>query len=157
MKTTENVYEAIRHDDRFTILVKILKVTGIGEAMANERQAFTFFAPTDDAFRHLSGNALTLLMSVEGAGLVAAILGQHLIPKSYLYSNDLRRSDSVKTLHGNKLKIKEKQNMLQIEEAHILMPAITASNGIVFPVNKVLPVRSRAFSDNRTARKTTAV
>jgi uncharacterized surface protein with fasciclin (FAS1) repeats len=146
MKTTENVYEAIKHDERFTILVKILNITGIGEAMASERQAFTFFAPTDDAFRRLSDNALTLLMSAEGAGLVAAILGQHLVPKSYLYSNELRRRDSVKTLHGNELNIKEEENVLQIAEAHILMPAITASNAVVFPVDKVLPARRRAFS-----------
>jgi uncharacterized surface protein with fasciclin (FAS1) repeats len=146
MKTSENVYEAIKHDKRFTILSKILKVTGIGKAMASERQAFTFFAPTDDAFRRLSDNALTLLMSSEGAGLVAAILGQHLVPRSYLYSNDLRRRDSVKTLHGNRLIIKEEVNMLQIEEAHILTPVIAATNAVVFPVDKVLPARRRAFS-----------
>jgi len=146
MKTIENVYEAIKHDERFTILVKILKVTGIGEAMASERQSFTFFAPTDDAFRRLSDKALTLLMSVEGAGLIAAILGQHLVPQSYLYSDDLRRRDSVKTLHGNKLNIKEEENSLQIGEAHILKPAINASNAVVFPVDKVLPARRRAIS-----------
>lgn len=146
MNTTENIYEAIKHDQRFTILSKILEITGIGEAMANERQAFTFFAPTDDAFRRLSSNALTLLMSPEGAGLVAAILGQHLVPKSYLYSNDLRRRDSVETLHGNRLSVKDEENVLQIEEARILMPVIAASNAVVFPVDKVLPARRRAFS-----------
>jgi uncharacterized surface protein with fasciclin (FAS1) repeats len=146
MKTTENVYEAIKHDERFTILTKILAVTGIGTAMSTERETFTFFAPTDDAFRRLSEKALILMMSPEGAGLVAAILGQHLVPKSYLYSTDLRRKDSVKTLHGNKLKIREEANILQIEEAHILMPVIAASNAVVFPVDKVLPARRRVLS-----------
>lgn len=146
MKTTENVYEAIKHDERFTILSKILDRTGIGKAMSTERETFTFFAPTDDAFRRLSEKALILMMSPEGAGLVAAILGQHLVPKSYLYSSELRRKDSVKTLHGNKLKIREESNVLQIEEAHILMPVIAASNAVVFPVDKVLPARRRALS-----------
>lgn len=146
MKTTENVYEAIKHDERFKILSKILKTTGIGEAMSKEREAFTFFAPTDYAFNRLSKRVLILLMSPEGAGLVAAILGQHLVPKSYLYSNDLRHRDSVKTLQGNKLNIKEDENILQVGEAHILMPAITAANAVVFPVDKVLPVRRRAYS-----------
>ena len=63
MKNTENVYEAIRGDDRFKILSKIPKTTGIGEAMASEREAFTFFAPTGDAFRWLSKSALILLTS----------------------------------------------------------------------------------------------
>lgn len=146
MKTKENVYEAIKHDERFTILSEILEATGIGEAMSNERETFTFFAPTDEAFRQLSEKSLTLLTSPEGTGLVAAILSQHLVPKSYLYSNDLRRKDSVKTLHGNKLEIKEAGNILQLEEAHILMPGIAASNAVVFPVDKVLPTRRKAAS-----------
>ena len=146
MKTKENVYEAIKHDERFTILSDILEATGIGEAMSNERETFTFFAPTDDAFRQLSEKALMLLTSPEGTGLVAAILGQHLVPKSYLYSNDLRRKDSVKTLHGNKLEIKEEENILQLEEAHILMPGIAASNAVIFPVDKVLPARRKTAS-----------
>lgn len=146
MKTTENVYEAIKRDERFTILSKILNITGIGEAMSNERDAFTFFAPTDEAFRRLSERALILLMSPEGAGTVAAILSQHLVPKTYLYSTDLRRRDSVKTLHGNELNIREEANILQIEEAHILMPVIAAANAVVFPVDKVLPTRRRALS-----------
>jgi len=144
MKTMENVYEVIKNDDRFTILSKILETSGIGEAMSKECEAFTFFAPTDEAFRRLSENALTLLTSPEGTGLVAAILGQHLIPKSYLYSNDLRRKDSVKTLSGNKLGIKSKANVLQLEEAHILMPGIVASNAVVFPVDKVLPASRKS-------------
>lgn len=146
MKINEDVYEAIKHDERFTILSRILEITGIGEAMSHEREAFTFFAPTDAAFRHLSKKALTLLASPEGSGLVAAILAQHLIPKSYLYSNDLRRKRSVKTLHGNELRIQEEANILQIAEAHILMPAITASNAVVFPVDKVFPARRKAAS-----------
>jgi uncharacterized surface protein with fasciclin (FAS1) repeats len=146
MKTTENVYEAIKHDERFTVLSKILDLTGIGKAMSAERETFTFFAPTDDAFHRLSEKALILMMSPEGAGLVAAVLGQHLVPKSYLYSNELRRKDSVKTLHGNKLKITEEANILLVEQAHILLPVIAASNAVVFPVDKVLPARRRALS-----------
>ena len=140
MKTKNTIYDVIRNDDRFTILSKLLKSTGIGKAMSKEQEAFTFFAPTDAAFKDLSENALDTLISPEGKTLVTAILGQHLIPKSYLYSNDLRRRETVKNLHGNNLQIKEEANVLQIEEAHILMPGIAASNAVVFPVDKVLPV-----------------
>ncbi len=145
MKTNENVYEVIKNDKRFTILTEILKTTGIGEAMSEERETFTFFAPTDTAFNSLSENALKTLISPEGKGAIAAILGQHLIPKSYLYSNDLRRKDSVKTLHGNKLKISEESNVLQLEEAHILLPGIAASNAVIFPIDKVLPAINKTF------------
>jgi uncharacterized surface protein with fasciclin (FAS1) repeats len=146
MKTNENVYDVIKHDERFTILAEILEVTGIGEAMSHESDTFTFFAPTDDAFRRLSAKAVTLLTSPEGSALVGAILGQHLIPKSYLYSDDLRRRKSVKTLFGYELRITEEENSLQLEEAHILTPGIAASNAVIFPIDKVLPARAKIAS-----------
>ncbi|NJM52243.1 MAG: hypothetical protein HC846_01920 [Blastocatellia bacterium] len=74
MKLKENVYEAIKSDGRFTILTKILENTGIGEAMSAEQKAFTFFAPTDEAFCRLSDKALDVLSSPEGSGVIAAIL-----------------------------------------------------------------------------------
>jgi uncharacterized surface protein with fasciclin (FAS1) repeats len=138
----------IKHDDRFTILSAILETTGIGEAMANECKAFTFFAPTDFAFRRLSKKGFSLLMSPEGASLAALILGQHLVPMEYLYASDLRRKKSVKTMHGNKLEISENDNVLQLGEAHILLPAITASNAVVFPIDKVMRARRRGLSEN---------
>lgn len=146
MRTTENVYEVIKQDERFTILSKILEKTGIGEMMSTEREVFTFFAPTDDAFKKLSEKALLLLCSPQGKELVTAILGQHLIPKSYFYAADLRHLASVKTLYGNDLKIKEKANVLSLGTAHILMPGIAASNAVVFPVDQVFPARQKATS-----------
>lgn len=141
----EDVCEAIRQDARFTILSSILETTGIGEAMSHEREAFTLFAPTDSAFRQLSERAFSLLTSPEGSGLAALILGQHLIPSKYLYSSDLRRKISVETLHGNKLEIKEQDNVLQLGEAHILLPAIVAANAVIFPVDKVMRARRKAI------------
>ena len=140
----EDVYEAIRQDERFTILSTILETTGIGEAMSNEREAFTFFAPTDIAFRQLPKKAFSLLTSPEGSGLAALILGQHLVPNNYLYSSDLRAKTSVKTLHGNKLEITEQDNVLQLGEANILLPAITAVNAVIFPIDKVMRARRRS-------------
>jgi uncharacterized surface protein with fasciclin (FAS1) repeats len=146
MRTNENVYEVINHDERFTILQKILDSTGIGEAMSREREAFTFFAPTDEAFSHLPKPTLRLLTSPEGKGLAARILGQHLIPKSYLYSNDLRQKASVKNLNGTRLKIKEEKNMLHLGKAHVFTPGIAASNGVIFPVDKILSMKPKILS-----------
>lgn len=139
MRNIKNVYEIIKRDQRFSILLKILDDTGIGEAMSKEKQVFTFFAPTDDAFNDLSAETMQVLNSSKGKGLVAAILGQHIIPGKYLYSNDLQNQESVKTMHGNNLQICEKKNMLQLEDAHILTPGVAAANGVVFPIDKVLP------------------
>ncbi|NJM52244.1 MAG: hypothetical protein HC846_01925 [Blastocatellia bacterium] len=66
------------------------------------------------------------------------------MPQSYLYSNDLREKDFVKTLYGNKLKITEADNILQLENAHILMPGIATTNAVVFPIDRVLPAKEKS-------------
>jgi uncharacterized surface protein with fasciclin (FAS1) repeats len=147
MKTQENVYQVINRDERFTVLQKILDSTGTGEAMTKEREAFTFFAPTDEAFSHLPRQTLRLLTSPEGKGLAAGILGQHLIPKSYLNSKDLRQKASIKNLNGTKLKITEVNNVLHLQGgARVFTPEIAASNGVIFPVDKILPVKPKILS-----------
>jgi uncharacterized surface protein with fasciclin (FAS1) repeats len=143
MKNNKNVYDVIADDDRFKILAKILESTGISNAMSREDESFTFFAPTDIAFCQLSKKALDLLTSPDGKGLIAAIVGQHLIPKSYFYADDLRSLNSVKTVHGNELKITESNNILCLEEAHVLMPGIAAANGVIFPIDKLLPISQK--------------
>jgi len=134
----ENAFEVIKNDERFTILTKMLETSGIAESLVSEKEAFTFFAPTDEAFNILSETALVILTSPAGAEIASSILSQLLIPNTYLYSSDLRKKGSVRTRHGNRLKITEKANILQLEEAHILMPGIAASNAVVFPIDKVL-------------------
>lgn len=151
MKRKENVYEAIKKDERFSVLSKILEETGIGEAMSKEQETFTFFAPIDDAFSDLSDEALEFLTSADGTEVVAALLSHHLVPKSYLYSNDLRERDTLESLGGTRLEITEEDNILRLGEAHILTPGISALNGVVFPVDKVLPVVIKPTTAGKSA------
>lgn len=139
-----DVFQVIKNDDRFTILSAILDSTGIGEAMSNEPTGFTFFAPTDTAFERMSQDARILLTSPEGSALVGAILAQHLVPNHYLYSNDLRKRKSVKTLHGNEIVISKQSNIVRVGEANVMLPAIASTNAMVFPVDKVLPTKRRS-------------
>lgn len=140
MKKDENVYEVIKNDERFSVLSKLLETSGIGEIIAKERAAFTFFAPTDDAFRDLPEDALEFLMSRRARNIVMTILIHHLIPESYLYSNDLRNCRVVENMTGAKLEVWEEKNVLHVGKAHIFTPGISALNGVVFPVDKVLPL-----------------
>ena len=139
--TDQDVYEVIQNDQKFSVLAEILESTGIGEALANEKNAFTFFAPTDDALSHLSKSALQLLKSPEGKDLALAILGRHVIPGSYLYSDDLRRSKSLTPLNGPNIKVSIKNNAVRFGGAPIKTPGIAARNGVVFPVDRVQPLR----------------
>jgi uncharacterized surface protein with fasciclin (FAS1) repeats len=138
MTIRKSVYQIIEADDRFSILLEILNRTGIGRAMQHEDRPFTFFAPTDGAFYRMfqssSGED-----SAEGRKiLVASILGNHIIPSVALYSDDLRRRESVQSLDGKNLPLRSDDNRLFIGEAQIVSPAVPAENGVVFAVDRVL-------------------
>jgi uncharacterized surface protein with fasciclin (FAS1) repeats len=147
MKKDENVFDVIKSDGRFGILSKMLETSGLAEVLSKERETFTLFAPTDDAFSDLSSEALKFLTSGKGKNLVTAIIGHHLVPKSYLYSEDLRKRDALENMIGIKLEIRKEKNVLQLGEAHILTPGITALNGVVFPIDKVLPMIAAPIAD----------
>jgi uncharacterized surface protein with fasciclin (FAS1) repeats len=143
----QNIFEVIKEDVRFSILAKILDRTGIGSVLASEPEPFTFFAPTDEALERLPRAALRLLASSEGKEFALKLLSEHLIPRSYLYAHDLRKRGSLNTLNGHKARINVDKNVLSLGRAHVLTPGIAARNGVVFPIDRVLPARRRPIAN----------
>ena len=140
-KTTsrKTVYQVIERDEKFSILLNILDETPLGRAIRHEENPFTFFAPTDGAFYRMMQQTPPSLMPDAGKILVAEILGQHIVPGVCLYTEDLRRLDSVVNLDGQTLIIRHDDNRVFIDDAQILTPAASAVNGVVFAIDKVLP------------------
>lgn len=137
MATRKSVYQIIETDEKFSILLKILDKTGIGKVMQYEEKPFTFFAPTDGAFYQMLQKNDGVLPDA-GKILIASILGQHIIPGVLLYTDDLRRRNSITNLEGKTLTIRQDDYRVFIDDAQILTPAATAVNGVVFAVDKVL-------------------
>ena len=133
----QDVYQVIMNDERFTILADILKISGIGEVLANESGVFTFFAPTDTALRTLPSAVLDLLRSSHGNRLAATTLGRYIVPGLYLYSDDLRQLTTVEPLSGRTVKINTHNNALRFGRSPIRTPGIAARNGVVFPIDGI--------------------
>jgi len=70
--------------------------------------------------------------------LITSILGQHLIPGAALFSDDLRRRESVRTLEGTELKIRHDNHRIFLNDAQIVPSGIAATNGVIFAIDKVL-------------------
>jgi len=134
----KNVFEIIETDEKFSILLQILSKTGFGRALRHEEKPFTFFAPTDGAFYQFFQNGADGLMNSDRKFLITSILGQHLIPGVSLYSDDLRRIDSVTTLEGTNFKIRYDNHRIFLNDAQIVTAGIAATNGVVFAIDKVL-------------------
>lgn len=138
MTNRKSVFDLIETDEKFSILLQILNKTGLGRAMRHEEKPFTFFAPTDGAFYQLFQQGTDRLINSDSKVLITSILGQHLIPGVSLYSDDLRRKDSLTTLEGTDLKIRLDNHRIFLNDAQIVSPGIAATNGVIFAIDKVL-------------------
>lgn len=138
MTTRKSVYQIIEEDQKFSILLNILNETGIGKAIQHEEKPFTFFAPTDGAFYRMFQKTPHFLSPDADKIPVVPVLGQHIIPGVLLYTEDLRRCKSVTNLEGKVLSIKHDSHRIFVNNAQILTPAVTAQNGIIFAIDKVL-------------------
>lgn len=107
----------------FTTLVAALQCTGLVGAVSGERQ-LTVFAPTDAAFAELGLNAGNVCSQ---PGL-ANILLYHVMAGRHTSTSVLAR-DSYRMFNGDRL---------TKAELAIAAPNLSASNGIVHVVNKVL-------------------
>ena len=95
---------------------------------------FTFFAPTDAAFKKLAPGALDALR--KDTRKLKAILSYHMIP-GYVATTDVRAGE-VMTLQGSTLTALLSPAGVQVNEAHLAPPGIAATNGVVHLIDAVL-------------------
>jgi uncharacterized surface protein with fasciclin (FAS1) repeats len=138
MANRKSVFDIIERDEKFSILLQVLNKTGFGRAIRHEEKPFTFLAPTDGAFYQFFKQDADQTINTGSKILITSILGQHLIPGVSLYSNDLRRKNSITTLEGTVLKIHLDNHRIFLNDAQILSPGVAAANGVVFAIDKVL-------------------
>jgi len=138
MTIRKSVYQIIEADEKFSVLLKILDKTAFGKTMQDEDNPFTFFAPTDGAFYQMFHKTGQLQPPDFGKIMIDEILGQHIVPGVCLYTDDLRRRNSIDNLEGKRLLISQDDHRIFINDAQIVTPAATATNGVVFAIDKVL-------------------
>ena len=137
MANRKTVFDIIEQDEKFSILLQVLNQTGFGRALRHEKNPFTFFAPTDGAFYQFFNHDADRSIDAGSKILITSILGRHLIPGLSLYSDDLRRINSVKTMEGTELGIYRDGHRIFLNGAQILSPGTAAANGVVFAIDKV--------------------
>lgn len=96
---------------------------------------FTFFAPTDEAFRWI--NPFFVKALKEDQNLLRSVLLQHIVANRTLFPPPFQ--DSVaKTLNGKTLILSVQRNGLFVNQSLVLKNDIAASNGIVHIIKRLL-------------------
>jgi uncharacterized surface protein with fasciclin (FAS1) repeats len=131
MKT---MMDTIRELGRFKTLWKAIRSADLLMVL-NGSGPFTLFAPTDEAFAHLYADILDVLFRDKIK--LSDVLMDHVVPESITIEEALNRN-TIQTAGGRTLKLSQKENLIQVDQANILAKDIVCSNGIIHVVDAVL-------------------
>lgn len=97
---------------------------------------FTVFAPTDAAFAAIQ-NDVDSLLKPENKAKLAKILTYHVVSGKHMAA-ELKDGAELTTVEGGKLKVSIKNDKVMIGDAHVTAADVSASNGVVHLIDKVL-------------------
>ncbi|MGL6140725.1 MAG: fasciclin domain-containing protein [Planktothrix sp.] len=124
----------ILSDERFKILGMILQSIGLLDAL--KKGEFTIFAPTDEALAKLPQQILDAILKSQNLNRFTELLEYHVIPGK-VTTTELK-SGKIKTLEGDSVTIKTKQNQIKVGNATIIDSDIPASNGVIHVIDQIL-------------------
>ena len=132
---------------RLDTLVAAVQAAGLAEALSGPGP-LTVFAPTDAAFARLGKETLSSLLTDAGRPTLVRILKNHVVPGRF-EARDLVGREGIETLAGTTLPLAAAQGRLFVEEAVVETADVSASNGIVHLIDRVL-VPAREVSPMET-------
>lgn len=121
---------------QFSTLLAAVDAAGLTETLLG-RGPFTLFAPTDEAFKRLPGGTVTDLLKPENRAQLRTLLTYHVIP-GRVTAADARRVSSAETVAGQRVRIRDVDGELRINDAVVRIADVPASNGLVHVIDRVL-------------------
>ena len=121
---------------QFTHFLAAVEAAGYEETLRGEGP-FTIFAPTDDAFRHMDQAELDRLMQPQNRDELVALLAYHVVPERVTSESVGARTARPESASGYRVTL-DGRDGLRINDELVVMPDISASNGVIQGVNRVL-------------------
>jgi uncharacterized surface protein with fasciclin (FAS1) repeats len=129
-----NIVQTAKAAGQFKTLTALLKQAGLAKTLAG-RGRFTVFAPTDAAFAKVPKKTLDALAS-DRAKLRAVLL--YHVAKGRLTAAKVVKRRSIKTLEGQRLRVRVRHGKVYVGRARVVTPDVRASNGVIHVINRVL-------------------
>ncbi len=98
--------------------------------------AYTLFAPTNDAFGAVQ-STVDMLLKAENKSKLQSVLKYHVVAGT-VKAADLSNGQELTTLQGEKLKVEMKDGKVYVGGAEVVNPDVAVNNGVIHMTNKVL-------------------
>jgi uncharacterized surface protein with fasciclin (FAS1) repeats len=130
----KNIVQTAVAAGKFKTLASLLKKAGLAGTLQG-KGPFTVFAPTDAAFAKVPDATLEAL-GKDKAKLRSVLL--YHVAKGKLTAAKVVKRESVKTLNGQRVKIRVRDDKVFVGGARVTTADVGASNGVIHIINKVL-------------------
>ncbi len=97
---------------------------------------FTVFAPTDEAFAALPSGTVDELLKPENKEKLTNILTYHVVPGKIMAADVA--PGNVKTVNGAEFEVKAADGKVMVNDATVVKTDVTASNGVIHVIDKVI-------------------
>jgi uncharacterized surface protein with fasciclin (FAS1) repeats len=118
----------------FKTLAKLLTRADLVEVL-KEPGPYTVFAPTDAAFAKVPKRKLNALK--RHPKQLKAVLLYH-VAAGRLEAADVVERSRIKTLNGKRVRIRVTNSKVFVNRARVTTPDVSASNGVIHVINRVL-------------------
>jgi uncharacterized surface protein with fasciclin (FAS1) repeats len=119
---------------KFKTLTSLLEKAGLAGTLQGKAR-FTVFAPTDKAFSKVPKATLDAL--AKDKAKLRSVLLYH-VAKAKLPAAKLVKRNSIKTLNGQRVRVRVRDGKVYVNRAHVVSPNVRASNGFIHVINRVL-------------------
>ena len=123
----------------FKTLASLLERAGLVDAL-RQPGPYTVFAPTDAAFARLPKGKLRSLK--RHPKRLKAVLLYH-VAAGRLEATDVASRKSIEMLNGKRVRIRVTDGNVFVNRARVTTPDVSASNGVIHVINRVLIPRRR--------------
>lgn len=153
----ETVVDVLRASGQFSTLLSALDQAQLTDTLST-RPAISIFAPTDAAFAALPEAERTRLMDPANANELLQVLLYHVIVADVTPDQIEGRKGGVPTASEAQILLDGTGEAIKADGATVVSAELDASNGAVFPIDKVLnPAQSMAaMGDEESATATEA-
>jgi uncharacterized surface protein with fasciclin (FAS1) repeats len=129
----KNVSEVIAADPELSTLSKLIGESGLTQTLSGTGP-FTVFAPTNAAFKSVPAKTMDDL--AKNKELLTQVLTYHVVPAKAMAA-DVKQGN-VKSVNGANLALSMSGTYVTVEDALVTKADLTATNGVVHVVDRVL-------------------
>jgi uncharacterized surface protein with fasciclin (FAS1) repeats len=130
----KNIVETAVAAGKFKTLTSLVQRAGLAKTLQG-KGPYTVFAPTDAAFAKVPDATLARL--ARNRAKLRSVLLLH-VAEGRLTAAKVTKRRSVKTLNGQRLAIRVRGGKVFVGGARVVTADVTASNGVIHAINKVL-------------------